>query len=306
MAKKTDVDFDTRKDNKFYYSVKKMQSDELLEKYVYDKLSKHIDNENDVKILKKIAKSEERHYQIWKKFTKVDVEPSRFAVNWYVFLGIILGYTFILKLMENRLDRFVDKTTNTYRKEIRKNIKDFDVILKEEKQHEKLLLSMIDEERLQYIGSIVLGLNDALVEFTGALAGWSFAMQSNSLITLTGLITGVSATLSMASSEYLSNKEDGNEHPVKAALFTGIAYLITVFVLISPFMFLPEKAYIPALVIMIVLAIVIIAIFNYYVAVVKGVPFSQKFRQMSLVSLSVALISFIIGLLVKHFLHIEI
>jgi hypothetical protein len=28
-------------------------------------------------------------------------------------------------------------------------------------------MNLIDEERLRYVGSIVLGLNDALVEFTG-------------------------------------------------------------------------------------------------------------------------------------------
>jgi vacuolar iron transporter family protein len=293
-------------DNKFYNSVKKMQSDELLEKQVYDKLVKHIKNEKDIKTLKKIAKTEERHYQLWKEFTKVDVEPNGFVVNWYVFLGIILGYTFVLKVMENRNDRFVEKTTKTYRKQIRKNIKGFDTILRDETQHEKLLIDMIDEERLKYVGSIVLGLNDALVEFTGALAGWSLAMQSNNLITLTGLITGVSATLSMASSEYLSNKADGNGDAFKAAIYTGVAYLLTVIILILPYLLLPDNAYMLALLIMLILAVVIIAIFNYYIAVVRGVPFFKKFKEMSMISLTIAIISFIIGLLVKHFLKIEV
>lgn len=295
-----------KNDNKFYYTVRKMQSDELLEKYVYEKLIKHIKNENDVKILKKIARAEERHYQIWKKFTKVDVEPNKFVVYWYVFLGLLLGYTFVLQVMENHFDSFLEKTTNTYRKEIKKNIKDFDTILKEERQHERLLLSMIDEDRLKYIGSAVLGLNDALVEFTGAIAGWAFAMQSNHLVTLTGLITGVAATLSMASSEYLARKEDGASHPMRAAFFTGIAYMITVLILLAPFMLLPDKSYVLALVIMLVLAIIVIAIFNYYIAVVKGQSFWKKFKEMSFVSLSVALASFLIGLLVKNYLHIEI
>ena len=41
-------------------------------------------------------------------------------------------------------------------------------IVHEEKRHEAELLRMLDEERLRYAGSIVLGLNDALVELTGA------------------------------------------------------------------------------------------------------------------------------------------
>lgn len=74
---------------------------------------------------------------------------------------------------------------------------------------------------------MVLGMNDAIVEFTGALAGYSFALSDNRLITLIGLITGISATLSMASSEYLSTKHEGVKNPFEA-LKIGFAYFITV------------------------------------------------------------------------------
>lgn len=57
-------------------------------------------------------------------------------------------------------------------------------IYHDEELHEQALIGLLDEDRLQYIGSMVLGLNDA--------------------VALSGLITGISATLSMASSEYLS------------------------------------------------------------------------------------------------------
>ena len=90
------------------------------------------------------------------------------------------------------------------------------------------LLSMLDEEALKYMGSVVLGLNDALVELTGALAGLTFAFQNTKLIALTGLITGISASLSMAASEYLSSRADGEENAGRSALYTGIAYIITV------------------------------------------------------------------------------
>ena len=77
-------------------------------------------------------------------------------------------------------------------------------IAQDEDRHESQLLGMLDEERLQYVGSMVLGLSDALVELTGTLAGLTFALQNNRLVALSGLITGISATLSMTSSEYLS------------------------------------------------------------------------------------------------------
>ena len=61
----------------------------------------------------------------------------------------------------------------------------------QEEEHEHALLEMLDEERLWYVGSMVLGMNDALVELTGSLAGFTFAMQNTSLIALSGLIMGI-------------------------------------------------------------------------------------------------------------------
>ena len=107
----------------------------------------------------------------------------------------------------------------------------------EEDVHEERLINMLDEERLRYAGSIVLGLNDALVELTGALAGLTLALQNVKLIALSGLITGIAASMSMAASEYLSTRsEETNKHPVRAAIYTGIAYIITVALLVLPYL----------------------------------------------------------------------
>ena len=179
-------------------------------------------------------------------------------------------------------------------------------IKKEEDIHEQKLIALLDEERLHYLGSMVLGLNDALVEFTGSLAGYSFAMQSNKLISLAGLITGIAATLSMASSELLSARTDGDPNAMKSAAYTGVAYLFTVVALILPFLLLPDKMYGLALVIMLVVVVVIIAAFNYYIAVAKDLSFRKRFLEMLTISLSVAGLSFVIGLVVKKFLGISV
>ena len=71
-------------------------------------------------------------------------------------------------------------------------------IEKDEKEHERKLIDLIDEERLRYIGSMVLCLNDALVELTGALAGFTLAFRNTHLIAMAGFITGIAASLSMA------------------------------------------------------------------------------------------------------------
>jgi len=164
---------------------------------------------------------------------------------------------------------------------------------------------MLDEERLRYAGSVVLGLNDALVELTGALAGLTLALQNVKLIALSGLITGIAASLSMAASEYLSTRsEDTGKHPVRAAVYTGIAYIITVTLLILPYLLF--KNYYLDLAIALTTAVLIIAAFNYYISIAKGDSFRKRFLEMAGLSLSVALFSFIIGYFIRIWLGIEI
>jgi VIT1/CCC1 family predicted Fe2+/Mn2+ transporter len=185
------------------------------------------------------------------------------------------------------------------------SLPEIDRVLHEEEVHEAKLLNMIDEESLKYAGSIVLGLNDALVELTGALAGLTFAFQKTSVIALAGLITGISASFSMAASEYLSTKaEAGEQNPTKSAIYTGIAYIITVILLILPFLLLSN--YVIALFVTLATAIVIIAAFNYYIAIAKDLPFTKRFAEMAVISLGVAFFSFLIGNLIRRLFGIDI
>ena len=165
---------------------------------------------------------------------------------------------------------------------------------------------MLDEERLQYIGSMVLGMNDALVELTGSLAGFTFAMQNTRLIALSGLIMGISATFSMASSEFLAAKSEGRTDAFKSCTYTGIAYLITVALLILPYLVFNNDQYMTALIAMLGIVILIIAGFTYYISVAKGEKFKPKFFEMSIISISVAVISFFVGILAKVFLGVDL
>jgi VIT1/CCC1 family predicted Fe2+/Mn2+ transporter len=152
---------------------------------------------------------------------------------------------------------------------------------------------------------MVLGMNDALVELTGALAGYTLAMQNTKDIAMAGLITGISATLSMSASGYLSSREDGGPSAAKSSLYTGVAYLLTVALLILPYLLAPEGAYFWALGATLLIAVAIIAGFNYYISVAKDRPFRRNFLEMAGISLGVAVVSFIVGLLVKNVLGIE-
>ncbi|MFC1641008.1 hypothetical protein ACFL2D_03090 [Patescibacteria group bacterium] len=136
------------------------------------------------------------------------------------------------------------------------------------------------------------------------LAGFTLALQDTRLIAMIGIITGAAASLSMASSEYLSAKEDGRAKPLTASMYTGAMYLGTVIILIMPFLVL-EQVFI-ALGLSLTLGVGLIFVFNYYVSVIKNVAFKQKFMSMTGISLSVAAISFLIGMIVRAVFGIEI
>ncbi len=286
-------------------SLIKYQAIELTEREIYLKISNRLKDEHNKKTMKKIADEESKHYEIWRKYTKKDVKPLKRKVTFYSFLAKIFGFTFAIKRMENKLTGVTSIPKPLY-DELMESVPEAHDVFEDEDRHELELISMLDEERLQYVGSMVLGLNDALVEISGSLAGFAFALQSNTLIALSGLITGIAATLSMASSEFLSSRADGESDAGKSAVYTGVAYIITVALLIAPYLLLPDEAFMPALFIMLGVVVLIITVFNYYISVAKDQPFKRRFLEMTTISLGVAALSFVLGIIVKNALGVDL
>lgn len=278
-----------------------MQNNEITEFKIYTKIASFVKDQHNKQTLLAIANEEKYHSAVWEKITGIKAKPKNLKVFWYAFLARILGYTFTIKLME----KGEDNATEFYEK-LSLVVPEAKKIAEDEEKHEKELISMLDEERLQYVGSMVLGLSDALVELTGTLAGLTFALQNNRLVALSGLITGIAATLSMTSSEYLSARSEGHKNPLKSSLYTGIVYLFTVVFLVLPYLLLPSNSYVLALCILLATVVVIIFLFTYYISVAKDLCFIKRFGEMAIISLSVAGVSFVIGLLVKKFLGIDI
>ena len=278
--------------------IKKMQINETTEHVIYTKLAKRTNGANG-EVLARIAGEEGQHARIWGKYTGEMPRPAALKIWFYYILAMIFGLTFVINLMEMGEEEAQD----TY-KQISEDVPEAIAIYKQEQEHEAALIAMIDEERLRYIGSMVLGLNDALVELTGALAGFTLALGSSATVGMAGFITGSAATLSMAASEYLSKKADpGEKHPLKAAVYTGIAYMITVFMLLLPYFIFSHP--IVALVFCLFNAGLVIFIFTFFVSVVRKEPFKPAFLEMICISFSVALVSFFIGWAAKAWLGID-
>jgi len=130
------------------------------------------------------------------------------------------------------------------------------------------------------------------------LVGYSFAFLKARLVAGIGLITGIAASLSMAAAEYLSTQEeDTQKNPLKASLYTGLAYVITVAVLVLPYLIFSNIFL--CLGFMLSSVLLIVLFFTFYISVAKNLPFRRRFGQMAGLSLSIAAINFGVGILIK-------
>lgn len=159
-------------------------------------------------------------------------------------------------------------------------------------------------ESTTFFPNIVLGFNDALIELTGALIGFSFALGEPKTVAVAGLVTGISASLSMAASAYqqaryvrgaISNaaRREKSCSPVKAALFTGVSYIVIALVLVLPFVFAGSNT--AAVGTMGVLAFLVVAGLSVYSASLLKRSYLSQLGEMCLFSLGVATVTFLIG-----------
>lgn len=269
-----------------------IQKNELTEYLIYLTLAKSERDPQKSEILKAIALAEKRHYDTLSELTGKKPEPDRLKVIFYSLISKLLGYHFVLKHMENG----EDKAQKVY-EEVSDRYPELKKIVEEEHEHELQLIELINEEKLEYLSSIVLGLNDGVVELLGTVAGLTFALKSAKLVGLTALIMGIAACLSMSSSEYLSTSTEKDKNPLTAAFYTALSYLTAVFAVVFPF-FLLKNVYL-ALSLSVLLVLMLIAFFNYYIAVVRRERFQKRFAQMSGIIIFVSLVSFLIGFILR-------
>jgi len=277
------------------------QKNEQTEEIIYRRLAAISADAHNRETLLKIASDEKRHYALWREITGEETAPNLNKVKRYMRLAKLFGLSFALRKMEQGekdASQFYASISSTFPQALK--------IKEDEDKHEYLLIDILNDERLNYAGAIVLGLNDALVEFTGTLAGLTFAFGNNLIVGTTGLVMGVAASLSMAASGYLASREEQNEtiNPVTSAIYTGISYIGTVALLVLPYLLQPNP-YV-ALGAMLLVTIVIIAGYTYFISVAKQLSFKRRFLEMAFISIGVAVISFGIGILVKHVFGIDV
>ncbi len=270
---------------------------EITEYELYRKLAKTVKEPQNREVLTHIAKDELRYYTQLKEVTGQDVPLNAIELRVYYWIARIFGVVFMMKLRDFAIRRRYNSLAGTF-PEVASDAT-------QEMGHIATLRDAMDEERLRYMGALVLGLNDAIVEITGAVAGFTVALQSTTLIALAGIITGIAGALSMASSEYLEKQsESAALSAIKAAAYTGGSYVLTAAILVVPYFLF--GTYLTALACMLAFAFVIIAFFSVYSAFLLNQRFWSRFPQMLLMSFGIAFVSFLIGSVLRIVLHVNV
>ncbi len=279
----------------------RIQQSEMTEAAAYHAMADAIKDEHNREVLVRVADEIASQAKALETYTNRQLAADERKVKRYARMARIFGFTFAAKLMDRRKIKFVNHS-----KRLLSEMPEVEKMQADEQKRDDELFALLNEKRLSYVGAMILGMNDAIVEITGTLAGLTLAMQNTRLIALSGLITGVAATLSMAASEYLAERSDGKGDAAKSGLMTGGAYFITVVILLLPYLILDDKMYLLAMGIMLVLVVLILAGFNFYTSVARDVSFGKNFGQMCAISLGVAALSFVLGYAVRTFLGVDV
>lgn len=278
---------------------------EYLDYVTYQALAKIEPVPEFKKILEQLIQHELDDYRFWLQFSskkRFTVSPVRIFL--LKIMRRALGLTFTAKFIEGNEKKAIRNYTEflaTAQEPTRTKIRE---IIEHERYHEREMIGQVKEERVQFIGSIILGLNDGLIELTGALVGFSFALLNTRLAALAGLITGIAASFSMASSAFLQARHEEGKTPRKAALYTGFSYATVVILLVLPFLTISNLW--GALGTMFGIAFLVISFTSYYTSVLFERDFKRQLGEMMLLSVGVGVVTFLIGSAFRLFSGIQI
>lgn len=273
-------------------------ANEYRDYVTYRELAKIEPNPAFQAILQQLVQQELEDYQFWLQFSSTQQHRlSAWDIGALKLMRKVLGLTFTAKFLERHEKRAIHdyvECLSTADEAMKIKIQE---IIRHETDHEQEMIGQIKEERVRFLGSIVLGVNDGLIELTGALVGLAVALRNARMAGLFGLVTGVAATLSMASSAYLQARHEEGRDPRKAALYTGLSYLLVVAALVLPFFLMPNVPL--ALGAMAAVILALIAGFSFYSSVLFDRAFTRQMGEMVALSLGVAGVSYLLGSLVR-------
>ncbi len=157
----------------------RIQQSEMTEAAAYHAMASSIKDGHNRETLGKIADEIAAQAHALEKFTDALPQPDNRKVRRYARMARVFGFTFAAKLMDKRKVK-----VEHHAKKLLDEVPEVGKLEADEHDRDEKLFDLLSEKRLSYVGAMILGMNDAIVEITGTLAGLTLAMQNTRLIAL--------------------------------------------------------------------------------------------------------------------------
>ncbi len=283
---------------------------ELTEHLVYAALAARQKDAGNRETLERLSAQELSHYEFWKSLLAKEnpaaaeaLRPRNGTIAWMRFLRAILGVTFLTKLLEGH-EHGAPEQYEAIRALLPADAQErLSGIIEDERSHERALIGQIKEARVNYIGFIVLGLADAIVEITGVHAGFLGVTGSTLIAGVAGVIVGFAAAISMGSAAYLQAKQDTTKSAIASGMLTGFSYFASVILLALPYFLI--RTMITAFAISTSLGVLLIAGFTIYGAVVFERKFWREFGEAAALLVGTAVATFVWGAFIGNLFHVH-
>lgn len=263
---------------------------------VYSRLASVERNGQRKETLQKLADVEKRHFSFWLQHAPgYRPSTSRVFLNLIVLCRLLFGVTFVVKTLEGH----EKKTLEEYRLMVSRlehnsvEKQAIEKIISEEVEVERQLVGHIDESVVKYLGFMMLGVADAIIELTGVQTGFLGVSSSTIVAGIAGLIVGCAAAVSMGAASYLQARQGVSESPAVSGFVTGGIYMLTVITLVSPYFILRDMLY--AFMLSILSAIVLTAFFTFFSTILQEKSFSKEFLINISILAAVAAGTYILG-----------
>ncbi len=268
--------------------------DEYTDHLVYQKLAARESSPERRETLLSLSRQEEAHYKFWKSVLD-GYEPRvrRLFLRMVVVMRYLFGVTFAVKFLERHEEQVIKEYRRVRPFFDGEAAGQLDQIIADEEKHEDFFIGQINEGVVKYLGFIVLGLADAIIEITGVHAGFLGVTSSTTMAGVAGLIVGFAAAISMATAAYLQAKQSTERNPITSALITGFSYILAVVFLALPY-FLTGNMLL-AFLVSLLMAMLLTAYFTFYSAVLFDRHFGKEFLESSALTLGTAIATYFFG-----------
>ena len=274
-------------------------SDEWSDYTLYERLSKTVaSNSPFSEVLRMLSATEHGHYEFWKKYVPEEKPKlDKLKLYWVLFLRRFLGLTFATRYLDRHESNVVAEYAGLAPLIPEADKVAFDVMVADEREHEKAFALKVESSAVEYISFVVLGLADALVEISGIHAGWLGLFEKTEIAGLAGVIAGGAASLAMASASFAQAKQGFKGSARLSAAYTGVSYFITAVILATPYFLTRDM--ILALGSSLTLAVVILAITTWYSIVIQQKPFFKDFAEILAILFATTILVFALGTIVS-------